>query len=56
MSKLIFACCLLSSASFLDVTSVVNRFGPSAYSTLRAVRDALSINTIMPALSFRQRR
>jgi hypothetical protein len=50
MSKLIFACAMLSSASFVEPAQVANFFGPAAQTITGTLRSALSIDTVMPAL------
>ena len=49
MSKLIFACLMLSSASLLEPTQVVNVLGPSVQSIAGTLRSAFDFNSIMPA-------
>jgi hypothetical protein len=56
MSKLILACCLLSSASLLHMVPIANYIGPSAYTMVSNVRSAFDFYTIMPALARRDRR
>jgi hypothetical protein len=50
MSKLIFACAILSSASLIGPAQVVNYFRPTAQSIAGSLKSALSIDTVMPAL------
>ena len=56
MSKLIFACVMLSSASLLDPAQVVNFFGPSAHTIGSKLRNALDFDTLMPGLKRRDHR
>jgi hypothetical protein len=50
MSKLIFACAMLSSASFVDTVRIAIYFGPTAHGLAVKLRSALSFDAVMPAL------
>jgi hypothetical protein len=50
MAKLIFACGMLSSVTVIDPAQVASIIGPTAQGVVLNVQQALSIDTVMPAL------
>ena len=51
MSKLIFACVLLSSAALWDPHQVVSYLGPQAQYVGGILRNALDIKHVLPGLT-----
>jgi hypothetical protein len=50
MSKLIFACAMLSSISFIQPAPVINYVRPTAHELAFKLQSVLSVETVLPAL------
>jgi hypothetical protein len=56
MSKLIFACVMLSSASLLEPAQVASYLGPRAQHVGEILRDTLNIKHVLPGFVRMDRR